>query len=73
SDKPKWLIANNCNFRALRQLYSASPRKVRRPKVLTSDIDDAIDGLINPSASINNTIDDDEFERWKRSEPRAEK
>ncbi|KAI1555024.1 Dimer-Tnp-hAT domain containing protein, partial [Pyrenophora tritici-repentis] len=52
---------------------TASPRKVRRPKVLTSDIDDAIDGLINPSASINNTIDDDEFERWKRSEPRAEK
>ncbi|KAI1665823.1 Dimer-Tnp-hAT dimerization containing protein [Pyrenophora tritici-repentis] len=36
-------------------------------------MDDAIDGLINPSASINNTTDDDEFERWKRSEPRAEK
>ncbi|KAI2478631.1 Dimer-Tnp-hAT domain containing protein [Pyrenophora tritici-repentis] len=36
-------------------------------------MDDAIDGLINPSASINNTIDDDKFERWKRSEPRAEK
>ena len=36
-------------------------------------MDDAIDGLINPSASINNNTDDDEFERWKRSEPRAEK
>ncbi|KAF7441822.1 Dimer-Tnp-hAT domain containing protein [Pyrenophora tritici-repentis] len=36
-------------------------------------MDDAIDGLINPSASINNTTDDDEFERWKRSELRAEK
>jgi hypothetical protein len=46
---------------------------VRRPDVLTSDMDDAIDGLINPSASINNNTDDDEFERWKRSEPRAEK
>ena len=45
---------------------------MRRPNVLTSDIDDAIDGLINPSAFINNT-DDDEFKRWKRSEPRAEK
>ncbi|KAI1569536.1 Dimer-Tnp-hAT domain containing protein [Pyrenophora tritici-repentis] len=73
SDKPEWLVANNRNFRALWQLYSASPRKVRRPKVLTSDMDDAIDGLINPSASINNNTDHDEFERWKRSEPRAEK
>ena len=73
SDKPEWLVANNRNFRALWQLYSASPRKVRRPDVLTSDIDNAINGLINPSASINNNTDDDEFERWKRSEPRAEK
>jgi hypothetical protein len=73
SDKPKWLVANNRNFHALWHLYSASPCKVRRPKVLTSDMDDAIDGLINPSASINNTTDDHEFERWKRSEPRAEK
>jgi hypothetical protein len=46
---------------------------VRRLKVLTSNIDDAINGLINPNASINNTTDNDEFERWKRSEPRAEK
>ena len=73
SDKPGWLVANNRNVCALWQLYSASPRKVRRPKVLTSDMDDAIDGLINLSASINNKEDDDEFERWKRSEPRAEK
>ena len=36
-------------------------------------MDDAIDSLINPSASINNNTDDDEFERWKRSEPRTEK
>jgi hypothetical protein len=49
------------------------PTKVRGPKVLTSDMDDAIDGLINPSASINNTTDDDKFKRWKRIEPRAEK
>jgi hypothetical protein len=33
-------------------------------------MDDAINGLISPSASINDTTDDDEFERWKRSEPR---
>jgi hypothetical protein len=73
SNKPEWLVANNRNFRALWQLYSALPRKVRRPDVLRSDIHNAIDGLINPSASINNNTDDDEFKRWKRSEPRAEK
>ena len=73
SDKPEWLIANNRNFCALWQLYSASPHKVRRPKIVMSDMDDAIDSLINPSVSINNTTDDDEFEQWKRSEPRAEK
>jgi hypothetical protein len=73
SDKPEWLVANNRNFCALWQLYSALPRKVRRPEVLTSDMDNAIDGLINPSASINDTTDNDKFERWKRNEPRAEK
>jgi hypothetical protein len=36
-------------------------------------MDDMIDGLINPSASINNAKDDDEFEQWKRSEPCVEK
>ena len=45
---------------------------MRRPKVLTSDMDEVINSLINPSASINNNTDD-EFERWKCSEPRAEK
>jgi hypothetical protein len=49
------------------------PTKVRRSKVLTSDIDNAINGLINPSASINGTTDDDKFMRWKRSELHAEK
>jgi hypothetical protein len=34
---------------------------------------DAIDGLIDPSTSTNNTTEEDEYERWKRSEPRAEK
>jgi hypothetical protein len=38
-----------------------------------SDIEEVINGLINPSASINYTTDDNEFERWKRSEPCAEK
>jgi hypothetical protein len=73
SDKPDWLVTNNRNFRALWAPYNASPRAIRRPKVLSSDMDDAIDGLINPSTSASNTTEEDEYERWKRSEPRAEK
>jgi hypothetical protein len=46
---------------------------VRRPEILTSNIDNAIDGLINPSASINNTTHNHKSERWKHREPRAEK
>jgi hypothetical protein len=73
NDKPEWLVANNCNFCALWQLYSALPCKVRCPKVLTSDMYNAIDGRIKPSVSINNNTDNNESEQWKRSEPRAEK
>jgi hypothetical protein len=35
-------------------------------------MDNAINGLIDPSASANNTTEE-EYKRWKRSEPRAEK
>jgi hypothetical protein len=73
SDKPDWLSTNNRNFHALWAPYNASPCTVKRPKVLSSDMDDAIDGLIDPSISTNNTTEEDEYERWKRSEPRAEK
>jgi hypothetical protein len=61
------------NFHALWQLYSALPCKVRHPKVLTSNMGNLIDGLINPSTSINNAKANNKFEQWKRSEPCVEK
>jgi hypothetical protein len=73
SEKPEWLDANNRSFRALWAEYNISPRVIRRPKVLSSDMDDAIDSLIDPTTGDDNAAADDECERWKRSEPRAEK
>jgi hypothetical protein len=73
SDKSDWLFTNNRNFCALWAPYNASPRTVKCPKVLSSNMDDAIDGLIDSSTSTNNTTEEDEYKRWKRSEPCAEK
>jgi hypothetical protein len=74
SDKSAWLEANNRSFRALWAQYNTKPRVVRRCEVISSDMDDAIDSLIDPSiAADNNSIEEDEYKRWKRSEPRAEK
>jgi hypothetical protein len=72
SDRPNWLETNNRNFRALWAQYNTSPRVVGRPKVLSNDMDDAIDSFISPSALANST-EDDEFDRWKRNEPRTKK
>jgi hypothetical protein len=36
-------------------------------------MDDAVESLINPNATGNIDIEPGEFERWRRSEPRAEK
>jgi hypothetical protein len=41
--------------------------------VIPSDIDDAIDSMLNPSTASSLTADEDEFKRWKRSEPTAER
>jgi hypothetical protein len=73
SDRPDWLEANNRNFRALWAQYNTSPRVVRRPKVLSNDMDDAIDRLIDPSALADSSTEEDEFYRWKRNEPRTKK
>jgi hypothetical protein len=73
SDRPDWLETNNRNFRALWAQYNTSPRVVGRPKVLSNDMDDAIDSFISPSAPADNSTGDDEFDRWKRNEPRTEK
>jgi hypothetical protein len=41
--------------------------------VILSDIDDAIDSILNPSTASSLTADEDEFKRWKRSEPAAKR
>ena len=41
--------------------------------VILSDIDDAIDNILNPSTANSLTADEDEFKRWKRSKPAAER
>jgi hypothetical protein len=74
ADKPEWLEANNCAFRALWAEYNTSPRAVRRPKVISSEIDDAIEALLDPdgaAAAIDGDID--EYERWKAREPKVTK
>jgi hypothetical protein len=50
---------------------------VRRPKVVSNDMNDAIDALIDPeataAAAAANDVDLDRYQRWKTWEPRAEK
>jgi hypothetical protein len=36
-------------------------------------MDDAIDSLIDPTATANDDEAEDEYDKWKRSEPRVEK
>lgn len=74
SDKPEWLKANNRAFHALWADYKILPHSAKRPNVISSDMDDAIDSLIDPSTSVTNNVGElDEFERWKKCEPRVEK
>jgi hypothetical protein len=47
---------------------------VRRPKVTSSEIDDAIEALLDPDGAAAATDGDmDEYERWKAREPKANK
>jgi hypothetical protein len=47
---------------------------VRRPKVISSEIDDAIEALFDPDGAAAATDGDmDEYERWKAREPKASK
>jgi hypothetical protein len=74
ADKPEWLEANNSAFRALWAEYNTSPRAVRRPKVISSEIDDAIEALIDPDGAAAAADGDiDEYEKWKAREPKANK
>lgn len=72
ADKPNWLNASNSAFHTLWAQYNTSLRAVQRPKVLFNDMDDAIDGLINPTTASDNEGESDEYKRWRRNEPRAE-
>jgi hypothetical protein len=80
ANRPDWITSNNVAFQALWGEYKGSaacPTAVRRPKVVSNDIDDAIDALINPDATAAAAAADngelDEYQRWKKWEPRAEK
>jgi len=53
--------------------YNTSSRVIQRPKVLSNDMDHAIDSLIDPTAAADYGAAEDEYDRWRRSEPRAEK
>ncbi|KAI1523064.1 hypothetical protein PtrSN001A_011469 [Pyrenophora tritici-repentis] len=71
--KPDWLEASNASFQALWAQYNTSPRAIRPSAVIPSDIDDAIDSILNLSSASSLTADEDEFKRWKRSEPAAKR
>ena len=74
SEKPVWLTDNNRRFRSLWAQYNTSQPAVRRLKVLSNDMDDAIDGLIDPTTiGDSNEIAHDEFSQWKQREQRADK
>jgi hypothetical protein len=72
AEKPEWISANNPNFNVLWAGYNATPKPRVRPQQATGDLDDAIDSLCNP-ASAPTDRDEDEYIRWKRCEPVAEK
>lgn len=63
-------MLNNRNFNALWAEYRTLPKTRVRPQTLSNDLDDAIDSLCNPTRS---TDDDDEYTRWRRCEPVAER
>jgi hypothetical protein len=74
ADKPEWREANNSAFCALWAEYNTSPRVVRRPNVISSEINDAIEALLGPdgpAAATDGNID--EYERWKARKPKANK
>ena len=46
ADKPEWIEANNLAFQALWTQYKVAVVPVRLPRVVSNDIDDAIDSLM---------------------------
>ncbi|KAA8623746.1 Dimer-Tnp-hAT domain-containing protein [Pyrenophora tritici-repentis] len=66
AEKPNWLALNNLNFQALWADYKSLPLPrpcyTRAPKK-PGNIDDAIDGIIDPTRG---NTEEDEYEQWKR-------
>jgi hypothetical protein len=74
AEKSEWLQAANTAFQALWDQYKTVPRPARPPRGVTNDIDDAIDSLMDPITTVHAALSEtDEYERWKRCKPRAEK
>lgn len=74
ADHSDWLETNDRAFQALWNQYKSAPAAVRLPRVVTNDIDDAIDSLMEPKAGAPAAaVEVDEYQRWKQCEPRAEK
>jgi hypothetical protein len=73
SDKPDWIAANNSIFCVLWVQYNTLPRAVRPLEVISNDMDEAINAVISPSSSNDASAAEDEYTRWMRSEPAAER
>lgn len=75
ADRPDWLEENNRAFYALWAQYKTHLTTARPVRVVTNDIDDAIDSLMEPNTKDLSASpgDLDEYQRWKQCEPRAEK
>jgi hypothetical protein len=59
-----WLESNNCNFQALWAEYKVLPRPRTHIRRRASNIDEAIDSIVDKGSRGNNA--DDKFEQWKR-------
>jgi hypothetical protein len=51
-DKPKWLEANNSAFQTLWEQYRVAPCVVWLPRIVSNDIDDAIDSLMDQKRAL---------------------
>jgi hypothetical protein len=80
ANRPDWITSNNVPFQALWGEHKGSAARttaMRRPKVVSNNIDDAIDALIDPEATAAAAAADDrdldKYQQWKKWGPRAEK
>jgi hypothetical protein len=73
-EKPSWLVANNLSFCGLWAQYNTGLLAIQRPKVLSNNIDNAINGIIDPTTTVDDDkAADDEFTQWKLCKRRVDK